>query len=55
MHMLGLVASELVLVWSGMGNVVGSRGSVIPYFLKQRKTGVLPITDPRMTRFWITP
>lgn len=36
------------------GNVVGSRGSVIPFFLKMRKTGVLPITDPRMTRFWIT-
>jgi len=36
------------------GNVVGSRGSVIPFFLKQRETRVLPITDPRMTRFWIT-
>jgi UDP-N-acetylglucosamine 4,6-dehydratase len=36
------------------GNVVGSRGSVIPFFLKQREAGVLPITDPRMTRFWIT-
>jgi UDP-N-acetylglucosamine 4,6-dehydratase/5-epimerase len=36
------------------GNVVGSRGSVIPFFLKLRETGVLPITDPRMTRFWIT-
>lgn len=36
------------------GNVVGSRGSVIPYFLKMRSTGVIPITDPRMTRFWIT-
>lgn len=36
------------------GNVVGSRGSVIPLFLKQKETGVLPITDPRMTRFWIT-
>ena len=36
------------------GNVFGSRGSVIPFFLKQKKTGVLPITDPRMTRFWIT-
>ncbi len=36
------------------GNVVGSRGSVIPFFLKQRDTGVLPVTDPRMTRFWIT-
>jgi UDP-N-acetylglucosamine 4,6-dehydratase/5-epimerase len=36
------------------GNVIGSRGSVIPFFLKIRETGVLPITDPRMTRFWIT-
>ena len=37
------------------GNVVGSRGSVIPFFLERRKhTGTLPITDPRMTRFWIT-
>jgi UDP-N-acetylglucosamine 4,6-dehydratase len=36
------------------GNVVGSRGSVIPLFLEKRETGVLPITDPRMTRFWIT-
>lgn len=36
------------------GNVMGSRGSVIPFFLKMRTTGVLPITDPRMTRFWIT-
>jgi UDP-N-acetylglucosamine 4,6-dehydratase len=36
------------------GNVVGSRGSVVPFFLKKRKEGVLPITDERMTRFWIT-
>ena len=36
------------------GNVVGSRGSVIPYFMQEKRTGVLPITDPRMTRFWIT-
>jgi UDP-N-acetylglucosamine 4,6-dehydratase len=36
------------------GNVVGSRGSVIPYFLAQRATGRLTITDPRMTRFLIT-
>jgi UDP-N-acetylglucosamine 4,6-dehydratase len=36
------------------GNVVGSRGSVIPFFLEMRKTGVIPITDQRMTRFWIT-
>jgi UDP-N-acetylglucosamine 4,6-dehydratase len=36
------------------GNVVGSRGSVIPFFLKQKETGILTVTDPRMTRFWIT-
>lgn len=35
------------------GNVIGSRGSVIPFFLEQKKTGVIPITDERMTRFWI--
>jgi UDP-N-acetylglucosamine 4,6-dehydratase (inverting) len=36
------------------GNVMGSRGSVIPFFLEQRKTGVLPITDAAMTRFNIS-
>ena len=36
------------------GNVVGSRGSVIPLFLDQRDSGKVTITDPRMTRFWIT-
>jgi len=36
------------------GNVVGSRGSVIPFFLNCKNNGYLPITDPRMTRFWIT-
>ena len=36
------------------GNVVGSRASVIPFFLSRRSTGVLPITHPDMTRFWIT-
>lgn len=36
------------------GNVLGSRGSVIPFFKERAKTGVLPITDERMTRFWIT-
>src|SRR5256886_4798225 len=35
------------------GNVVGSRGSVIPFFLQMKKKGKLPITDVRMTRFWI--
>ena len=36
------------------GNVVGSRGSVIPTFLEQRRRGKITITDPRMTRFWLT-
>ena len=36
------------------GNVVGSRGSVVPVFLKQRHTGTVTITDTRMTRFWLT-
>lgn len=36
------------------GNVVGSRGSVVPFFKKVRKTGRLPITNEWMTRFWIT-
>ena len=36
------------------GNVMGSRGSVIPFFLSIRDKGVLPITDPRMTRFMIS-
>lgn len=36
------------------GNVMGSRGSVIPFFRKLAPTGRLPITDERMTRFWIT-
>ncbi len=36
------------------GNVMGSRGSVIPFFMSQAQTGLLPITDPRMTRFMIT-
>jgi UDP-N-acetylglucosamine 4,6-dehydratase len=36
------------------GNVVGSRGSVIPIFLEQKKRGKITLTDPRMTRFWLT-
>ncbi len=36
------------------GNVMGSRGSVIPLFMQRRAGGVIPITDERMTRFWIT-
>ena len=36
------------------GNVIGSRGSVIPLFVKQRKKGKITITDRRMTRFWLS-
>ena len=36
------------------GNVVGSRGSVIPLFLEQQRVGRITVTDARMTRFWIT-
>lgn len=36
------------------GNVFGSRGSVVPFFKECRRTGVVPITDRRMTRFWIS-
>lgn len=36
------------------GNVIGSRGSVIPLFVEQKKNGVITITDENMTRFWIT-
>jgi len=36
------------------GNVVGSRGSVVPLFLRQRESGVVTVTDERMTRFWIS-
>ncbi len=36
------------------GNVLGSRGSVVPFFLEKAKSGSIPITDVRMTRFWLT-
>jgi UDP-N-acetylglucosamine 4,6-dehydratase len=36
------------------GNVLGSRGSVIPFFIEKSKEGIIPITDERMTRFWLT-
>jgi UDP-N-acetylglucosamine 4,6-dehydratase (inverting) len=36
------------------GNVIGSRGSVIPLFIEQKKTGQITITDEKMTRFWLT-
>ncbi|PYM20184.1 MAG: UDP-N-acetylglucosamine 4,6-dehydratase (inverting) [Candidatus Rokuibacteriota bacterium] len=35
------------------GNVIGSRGSVIPLFVEQKRTGTVTVTDPAMTRFWI--
>jgi len=36
------------------GNVVGSRGSVVPLFIRQRENGMVTVTDERMTRFWIS-
>ena len=39
---------------SRYGNVVGSRGSVVPVFLQQAKSGKVTVTDERMTRFWLT-
>ncbi len=47
-------AQETCFSCARYGNVVGSRGSVIPVFLEQRKRGRITITDPRMTRFWLT-
>lgn len=47
-------ARDLRLSVVRYGNVMGSRGSVIPFFLEKRQTGVLPITDPQMTRFNIS-
>ena len=47
-------AQDTRLSCARYGNVVGSRGSVIPMFLEQRKRGKITVTDPRMTRFWIT-
>ena len=46
--------SDTVLACVRYGNVVGSRGSVVPLFRDQAATGKLTITDERMTRFWIT-
>ena len=51
-HMRGKRDIKLSVV--RYGNVMGSRGSVIPFFIKKRREGVLPITDERMTRFNIT-
>jgi UDP-N-acetylglucosamine 4,6-dehydratase len=49
-----LGARDLTFSVVRYGNVLGSRGSVIPFFLEKRKTGILPITDPAMTRFSIS-
>ncbi len=51
-HMAGAQDTRFSIV--RYGNVIGSRGSVIPVFLKQAKTGALTITDDRMTRFWLS-
>jgi len=48
------IGRDMVLSVVRYGNVMGSRGSVIPFFLQKAKTGELPITDPRMTRFNIS-
>ncbi len=48
----GAQGTSFVLV--RYGNVVGSKGSVVPLFAAQREKGELTLTDPRMTRFWIT-
>lgn len=45
---------ELMFSVARYGNVLGSRGSVVPLFVKQKKTGILTITHKDMTRFWIT-
>jgi UDP-N-acetylglucosamine 4,6-dehydratase (inverting) len=47
-------ARDIALSVVRYGNVIGSRGSVIPFFLHQRQTGTLPITHPEMTRFNIS-
>ncbi len=46
--------TDTIFSCSRYGNVIGSRGSVIPLFKRQRENGNLTITDARMTRFWIT-
>jgi UDP-N-acetylglucosamine 4,6-dehydratase/5-epimerase len=50
-HLAGKEGTRFAVV--RYGNVIGSRGSVVPFFKQCSKTGKLPITDPRMTRFWI--
>src|SRR4030067_2077057 len=48
------IGKEAIFAVVRYGNVMGSRGSVVPFFRERAATGVLPITDPMMTRFWIT-
>ncbi len=48
------ISDRTIFCVARYGNVVGSRGSVVPFFEECAKTGILPITDTRMTRFWIT-
>jgi len=50
-HLAGAEGTRFSVV--RYGNVIGSRGSVIPVFMKQRETGEVSITDDRMTRFWL--
>lgn len=50
-HLAGKGGTRFAVV--RYGNVIGSRGSVVPFFKERAKSGRLPITDPRMTRFWI--
>jgi UDP-N-acetylglucosamine 4,6-dehydratase/5-epimerase len=50
-HLAGKGGTRFAVV--RYGNVIGSRGSVVPFFKECSKNGKLPITDPRMTRFWI--
>jgi UDP-N-acetylglucosamine 4,6-dehydratase/5-epimerase len=50
-HLAGKGGTRFAVV--RYGNVIGSRGSVVPFFKECSKSGKLPITDPRMTRFWI--
>ena len=45
---------ETTFACTRYGNVIGSRGSVVPLFLEQRRTGRITLTDPDMTRFWLT-
>ena len=51
-HYSGISGTKFSVV--RYGNVLGSRGSVVPLFRKFRESGTIPITDERMTRFWIT-